>query len=186
MLTIAIDGDVFAAQRLHDKIGYHAPIIWMHPRTVCVEDTRNLYLHSMLSIIVKEQSLCAALTLIIAGARTNRVHISPILFTLRMHLGIAVDFRCRGLENFGTHALGQTEHIDCAMNRCLGGLNRVKLIVYWAGWTRQIENLIDFYKQRKRHIVAHHFKSRVAQKVGNICASPSEEIIHAQDIGSTV
>ena len=53
----------------------------------------------MLAPIIEEQRLCASLTLVIAGARSNRIDVAPVILRLRMNVRIAVDLRCRSLKD---------------------------------------------------------------------------------------
>src|SRR6516225_3929016 len=90
---VAEYGDIAAEQRLDDKIRDHAAVVGVHARAVGVEDPRDLDAQAMLAPVIKEQGFGAALTLIVAGSRASRVHMAPIIFALRVHIGIAVDFR---------------------------------------------------------------------------------------------
>ena len=53
----------------------------------------------------------------------------PVIFRLRMYLGVTVDLAGGGLEDLCLHPLGETQHINSAMHTGLGGLNRIMLIM---------------------------------------------------------
>ncbi len=72
------------------------------------------------------------------------------------------------------------------MDAGFGCLHWVGLIVNWAGWAGQIENFVDLHIERESDVVSQHFKPRVLDQVGDICASPCKEVVHAQDFMSIV
>ena len=78
----------------------------------------------MLAVVVKKQGLGAALALVVAGADANRVDPAPVAFHLRVHLGVAIDLRSRGLEDWHAQALDEVEQVDGAQHARLGGLDR--------------------------------------------------------------
>ena len=78
LATIAINGDVFARQRLNDEIADDTAIIRVHPRSVGVEDTRHPDIQIVLPFIVKEQSFSGSFPFIIATADADRIHIAKI------------------------------------------------------------------------------------------------------------
>ena len=99
LAAVAVDGDGLALQGLHDEIGDDAAVVGVHARAVGIEDARDLDLELVLAVIVEEQRLGAALALVIAGARADRVDVPPVVFRLRMHGRVAVDLAGRGLQD---------------------------------------------------------------------------------------
>ena len=63
----------------------------MHPRTVRVEQAHDLDREIVLTPVVEEQRLRSTLALVVARARANRIHVAPVVLSLRVHLRIAVD-----------------------------------------------------------------------------------------------
>src|SRR3989344_8062159 len=114
LLSIAVDGYIFAAQRLHDEVAYDSPVLWIHARAVGVKDAHNLDGHFVLSVVVEEQRFRAAFALVVATAGPYRIDIAPIAFGLRVDSRVAVNFARRGLQDFGTDTLGESEHVDGA------------------------------------------------------------------------
>src|SRR5262245_24699805 len=101
----------------------------MHARTVGVEDANDLHIHLVLAIVIKKQRFGAALAFVIAGTRTDWIYIAPITLSLRVDMGITVDFTGRGLKNARTQTLRQTKHVDGTMHAGLSRLNWVALIM---------------------------------------------------------
>ena len=180
LLAIAVDSDGFALQRLDDEIGDDAPVIGMHPRAIGVEDAHDLDVELVLTVIVEEQGLGAALAFIIAGTRANRVDVPPVAFGLRMDRGIAVDLRSRCLEDAGLHALGETKHVDRARDAGLGRLNRIELVVDRTCRAGEIVDLVDLDIERKADVVAHKLEARMTSEVIDVAFVTSEEVVDAQ------
>ena len=127
--ALAVERDGLAAKRLHDEIGNHAAVVGMHARPVGIEDPRDLDAQLVLAPIVEEQRLGAALAFVVAGARSDRIDVAPIILRLRMNMRVAVNLRRRRLQDLGLHALGQAQHIDGAVHADLRRLHRIELIV---------------------------------------------------------
>jgi hypothetical protein len=154
----------------------------MHPGTVGVEDSRDLDREAMLPMIIEEQGLRAALSFIIARPGADRIDVSPIRLGLRVNGWIAVDLARRSLQNAASKPFGEAEHVDCAMNRRLGRLNRIVLVVNWRSRTGEIVNLIALDVERKCHIVTHEFETRVRMKVLQIPLCASEQIVDTEHL----
>jgi hypothetical protein len=61
-------------------------------------------------------------------------------------------------------------------------INQFEFLMHWRSRARQIVYLVNFHIQRESDIVAHQFKIRVANQMGNICFTAGKEIIHTQNI----
>ena len=133
---------------------------------------RATLMRAVLAPIVEEQRLGAALAFVVAGARPDRIDVAAIILGLRMHLRIAVDFRGRGLQDFGAQPLRQSQHVDGAVDAGLGGLHRVVLVVDRGGGTGEIEDLVDFDIERKGHVVANQLEIVVVEQVIDIAPRP--------------
>ena len=138
----------------------------------------------MLAVIVEEQRLGATLALVVTGARSDRVDIAPIFLLLRMNVGVAIDLAGRGLKDLGLHALGQAQHVDCTVDRRLGCLDRISLIMDGRGWTGEVEYLVDFDIERERHVVTHQFETLVVDQVLDVAPRARVEIVDAENLAS--
>ena len=105
-----------------------------------------------------------------------------VIFSLRMNFGVAIDLAGRGLQNPRFDSLCQAQHVDGAVNAGLGCLHRVVLIVHGRCRAGEIENAVDLDIQRKGDVVAHQFKARITQKMGNVSFVAGEEVVYTQDI----
>jgi hypothetical protein len=180
--AVTIDRDVFALERLYDEIGNHPPIVRMHARTVSIKDPHDPDIDAVLTVIVEKQGLGAALALVVARPHTDGINVPPIRFRLRVYGGIAVNFTRAGLEYSSANAFGQTEAIDCAHHRRLGGLDGVILVVWWRSRSRQIVDLVDLVFKRIDHIVPDQFKVRVTEKMGHIGLTAGKKVIHTDNV----
>ena len=154
----------------------------MHARPVCVEDPRHLDLEPVLPVVVEEEGLGAALALVIAGARADGIDVAPVTFGLRMNFGIAVDLAGRSLKDLAFEALGQPQHVDRAMHRGLGRLDRVVLVMHRRSRAGQIVDLVDLHVEREGHVMAHEFEAGMVVQVIDVALVASEKVIETQHL----
>ena len=157
-------------QRLDDEVRHHAAVVGMHARAVGVEDARDLDAQLVLAVVVEEQRLGAALALVVAGARADRIDVAPVGLGLRMDRRVAVDLAGRGLEDPALQALGQAQHVDGAVHAGLGRLHRIVLVVDRRGRAGQVVDLVDLDIEREGHVVAHQLEARIADAGARCCA----------------
>mmetsp|Transcript_23727 Transcript_23727/g.67373 ORF Transcript_23727/g.67373 Transcript_23727/m.67373 type:complete len:366 (+) Transcript_23727:722-1819(+) len=81
--AVAVDGDILALDRLHDKVGHHAAVVRVHARPISVENPDDANVHIVLSVVVEEERLGSALAFVVAGAHANGVYVSPVRLGLR-------------------------------------------------------------------------------------------------------
>ena len=184
--AIAVDGDRLATQRLDDKVRHDAAIVAMHPRAVCVENSRDLDAQSVLAPIVEEQRLGTPLTLVVACPWAYRIYVAPIRFHLRVDVGIAVHFGCRCLKDLRVDTLGQSEHVDRAVHVHLRGLHRIILVVDWRSRTGEIEYSVDLDVEWKRDVVPQDLEARVGKKGSQVRARAGVKVVDAQDLVTLV
>ena len=95
---------------------------------------------------------------------------------------IAIDLTGGGLQDPGAGALGQSQHIDGAMDARLGRGNGVELIVDRRGRASKVVDFVNLHVKRERDIVAYQFKAWIAQVMRNVVPDAGIEIVKAQDI----
>ena len=133
-------------------------------------------------MIVEEQRLGAALALVIAGARTDRVDVAPIFLRLRVDVRIAIDLARRSLEDLALQPLGEAEHVDRAVHAGLGRLHGIVLVVDRRCRTGEIVDLVDLDIERHRDVVPHEFEARLAMQVVEVALGPGEQVVDAQHL----
>lgn len=136
----------------------------------------------MLAMVVKEKCLRATLAFIVTRPRASGINMAPVFFGLGMHFRVAVNFAGGCLENFRPNTFSKAKHVDSTVNRRLGRLYGIKLVMDGRCRAGQIVNLVAFYIKRESHIVAQEFKMGVIQKMGDIVFASGEKIIDAQYI----
>ena len=151
-----------------------------------VSATRLMDIDVVLTVIIHEERLGDALAFVIAAADADGVHVSPVIFGLRMHSRIAIDFARARLQDSGIDALGEAKHVDSAHDARLDGLYRIELVVDWTCGARQVENAVHFQKDRLGHVMADEFKVAVVTQMGNIRHSACKVIIQANDFVSII
>ena len=99
-----------------------------------------------------------------------------------MDYWITVDLAGRRLEDFAFEALCETQDVDRTMDRGLGGLHRIVLVMNRGCRAGEIVNLICLNIERKRYIVADEFKVAVVEQMLNVPLRSREEIVEAEDL----
>ena len=140
--AVSVNGQVLPAQRLHDKVAHHAPILGVHIRAVCIKNTDHLDLYAEFTVVIKAQCLGAALAFVITAADADGVHAAAVGFHLRMHLGVAIYLAGRKLQQCGIVFFCQLQHIQHAENAGFGGIGGAFLISRGAGRAGRIINLV--------------------------------------------
>lgn len=107
----------------------------------------------MLAMIIEEKRFRTSFALIVARSHTYGIDIAPVTFDLWVNGRIAIDFRCRSLEDLGFDSFGQAEHIDSAVYGSFRRLDRIKLIMDRRCRTGKVINLIDFYIKGETDVV---------------------------------
>src|SRR5437763_11370118 len=116
-------------QRLNNKIGDDASIVFEHAWTISVEDARDANVYFVLPVIVSHQRFREPLAFVVTGAQADRVDVAPVVFSLRVDQRIAVNFRSRSLKNAGAYTLGEPKHVDGAHYARLYCFHRIVLIM---------------------------------------------------------
>jgi hypothetical protein len=136
----------------------------------------------MLAPVVEEQRFSAALALVVAGARPDRIDPTPVFFGLRMHLGVAIDLGRGRLQDLGPDAFGQAEHVDGAVHRGLRRLHRIELVVNRTRRAGHVVDFVDLHVEREGHVVAHELEIAIVDQVTNVHPRPGEEIVEADHL----
>ena len=76
------------------------------------------------------QRLGAALALVVAGARADRIHVAPVLLPLRVFARIAVDLAGRRDQDPRVDLARHVEHVQRALHRGTDRANRIALVVH--------------------------------------------------------
>ena len=84
---VAVNGDGLAGQRLVYEVWQRPPVIQAHARTVGIEDAHDVGIHAMVAVIGHHHRFGKSLGFVVNAARTDRVHVSPITFRLRLMCG---------------------------------------------------------------------------------------------------
>ncbi len=99
-----------------------------------------------------------------------------------MDLRVAVDLAGRGLEDARAQPLGEAQHVDRAVHRRLGRLDRVVLVVDRRRRAGEVVDLVDLDVERKRHVVADELEARMVVQVLDVALGAGEEIVDAEHL----
>jgi len=128
LTAIAIHRERAPGKGLRKEIRHHSAIVRRHAGTISIEDTGNLHPRAPHPLKFNEQGFCTALTLVVAGARPNRVHIAVVILVLRMLLRIAIDFAGGRLQDSGVAGNRQLQQVVRAEHAGAQGENGIFLI----------------------------------------------------------
>lgn len=181
MTSRAIDGKGPALEGLHYEVRDDPSISGVHPRSIGVENSGDLDFLSHLPMVVEEEGLGAAFSLVVAGPQADGIDSAPIILSLGVDFWISVDFARRCLQDFAPQSLGQTKHVYGSVNGCLGGLHWIVLIMHRRGRAGQVVYFIYFDVKGKAYVVAHDLEAGVFEQVGYVQAGSGVEIIDAQN-----
>ena len=112
-------------QRAHAL--YHTAIVLRHARPKRVEDADDADVDTVLFLEGVAQCLPESLCLVVAGAGSDRVDVSPVVFGLWRHFRVAVDLRRGGKEDACADDLCKFEQVGCPDRVCLDGSDAVNL-----------------------------------------------------------
>ena len=183
--AVAVDRDVLVPQRLDDEVRDHPAVVGMHPGAVGVEDAGDLDPQPVLSPVVEEQRFGAALSLVVAGARPDRIDVAPIGFGLRVDRRIAVDLGRRGLQDARFDPLGEAQHVDRADDAGLRGLHGIVLVMDRGGGAGEVEDAVDLDEQRQADVVPHQFETRMPHQVADVPPRARVEVVDAEHLLAT-
>ena len=140
----------------------------------------------VLAVIVEEQRFGAALAFVVAGARADRVDVAPIFLGLRMRHRIAIDLAGRGLQDPAFQPLGEAEHVDRAVHRCLHRLDRVVLVMDRRSRTGEVVDLVDLDIEREADVVPQELEARVHVHMVEVALGRRKQIVDADHLMAVV
>ena len=137
-------------------------------------------------MVIHKERFGNALAFVIAAADANRVHVSPIIFCLRVYRRIAVDFTRRSLQNPGLHTFRHAEHVDRAHHARLDRLYRIELVMDRACGACQVKDAVHFQQNRFRHVVADKLEATVVTQVRDIRHAARKVVVKANHLVTVV
>ncbi len=180
---IAEDRDGLALQRLIHKRGHHAPVVKLHPRSVGIEDSRDVGADPVHPVVGHRERLGEAFAFVVAGARPDRVHVAPIGLGLRVLSRIAVALRSRRQQKPRVLAPRQFQQVPSAGRSGVEGLDRMRQVVLGTGRRGQVQHPVDGSVDFDglAHILLHEPESRMTSQVGDVLERPCQQIVKGDD-----
>lgn len=129
MITIYKGCYVLVYKGLDSEITDNLAIIWIHPWTICIEDSQSPYIDLVLPMIIKKESLSALFPLIIPESLYYPIDVNPLIFPLGMHRKITIYFTSRQLKDFGLKYFCKDLHVAGFRYASLEIFNRIVLII---------------------------------------------------------
>src|SRR5262249_38733109 len=93
LASIAIYCQVLTEQSLLHKVGHNATVVYLHARTVRVEDAHDPSVQIVIPAVGHRYSFCKTFCFVVDRTRADRIHMPPVRFALRMFQGISVTLR---------------------------------------------------------------------------------------------
>ena len=177
-----MNGERSVFNRLGDEIAQDMAIVSQHAGAVGAEDADDFYIDLVLAVVVHHQSFGHALSFVVTAPGADGVDIPPVVFGLRIDLGVAVDLGCGGQEDAGFDALGHAQHIQSPHDIDFGGFYRVELKMDGRSRAGHVIDLIDFEEDGQDNIVPDKFKAVVVQEMDNIRFLAGVKIIQTDDL----
>ena len=101
-----------------------------------------------------------------------------------MNRGVAIDFAGRRLEDLAAEPLSEPQHVNRSVDRGLGRLHWVVLVVDRRCRAGQIVDLVDLNIERKCYVMSYKFEVRQALKMRDIAFGAGEKVVDAKDFVS--
>ena len=95
------------------------------------------------TMIIEEHRLRAALALVVASTRPDRIDVTNVAFRLRVNLGVAINLAGGGLQHQRALLQRELERVVSAEHAGPQRSDRIPLVVARRSRTRQIVNAID-------------------------------------------
>src|SRR5207253_3865782 len=110
----------------------------------------------------------------------HRVHTPPVALRLRIHLGIAIDFRRGCQDKHRPFGLGHAQSVVGAESTHLERVDGMPEIVLWAGRTGEVQNRLEgtVHIERFGDVALDEMKRGVEEQVGDILLPASLEVVH--------
>jgi len=167
---------------LDDEVGDDASVVGVHSRAIGIEDPYDADVDVVGSVVIEEESFGAAFSFVVAGANSDGVDVSPVGFGLGMDVRFAVDFAGGGLEDFGSDAFGESEHVDGSHDGGFDGLDGVVLVMDGRGRAGEVVDFVDFERDGVYDVVADELEIGFGEEVCDIGFLAGEEVIEADEI----
>ena len=94
---------------------------------------------------------------------------------------IAVNFRCRCLQNARVNTLRHSEHVDHSHHARLHRLHGIILVMNGRCGTGEIVDLIDLEQDRLGHIMTDELELFIVEKMDDVLLSSGEKIVEANN-----
>src|SRR5262249_3659957 len=180
LAAFAEDRQRLAVQSLIDERRDHTAIVDSISFAIGVEDANDADINPVLAVVGHRHRLGEALSLVVYAAGAYWVDVAPVLFVLRVHQRVAVNFRGRSQNELRALGLRQTQSVVCAQRPDLQRLNRQLQVIYRTGRAGEMEHPIELadHVDVIADIVVDKFKFRVGAMVSDIGQIARHQIIH--------
>ena len=184
LLPLAVDRQRLAFERLHDEIGHYPAVADAHARPVGVKNAHDPRVETVKPMIRHGHRFGKSFGLVVNAARSDGIDVAPVLFTLRPHQRIAIDFRSRSEQICCAFGFGQAEGVVGAQGAHFQSRNRQLQII--DGTCRrgevqdEVQRFLDF--NIPANVVIDEAETGIFLKLADIFVGAGGIVIHAQDL----
>ena len=184
LLALTVERDRLAPKRLFHEVGEDPAVVQAHPRAVGVEDAHDPRLDAVIAMIGHRDGLGEPLGLVVAAPGPDGIDVAPVVFALRVNLGVAVDLGGAGEQEPRILGLGQPQRIMSAERPDLERRNGVSEVIDRARRTGEMEDVVDLAVDLDRlgDIVLDEPETGVLEQACDVSASAGQQIVHADDL----
>src|SRR5713101_4312041 len=181
-----VDGDRVAAHRLREEVRHDPAVPGPQPRSVRVEDARNLGVEPMQAVIGHGEGFRVALGLVVHRTGPDAVDVAPVGLRLRVHERVAVDLAGGRKKKPGVMLVREIERVACADRTDLERGDGMSEVLRRAGGTGEVQHevdglgsndVIDDIGDAIDHVTFDEHEAGISLEVREILAVPRQQII---------
>jgi hypothetical protein len=127
------------------------------------------------------QGFGEAFRFVVAGTLTDGVNMPPVTFWLRVHFGVAVNFRSGRQQKFRPMRLRQTQHVISAQRPNFQGVDGMSAVIFRAGRAGKMQDPIHSLGDEKgmSDVVLDESEAGMGLQVGDVLRPPREQTVQA-------
>ena len=138
----------------------------------------------MVALVSHRDRFGKALRFVVHPAGPHRIDVAPVALRLRVHQGIAVDFRGGGQQEPRAFGLRQAEGIVGAQRADLEGLNGKLEVIHRARRRGEMQHAVERAIELNElgDVVPHEAESRIGREMLEIPRRPGDEVVHSHHL----
>ena len=182
LAPIAVKGDWFTAQGLHDEIAHNATVIGQHAWAIGVEDAGDANLAAMHSLIVEAEGFSDAFAFVVTSSNAYRIHTAAVALGLRVHIRVAIHLTGRCQQKPRLNAASQTKHVVSTKEAGFCGLHRIGLILNRGSGAGEVPDAVNLKLYRFGDVMADELKAGVIPPLTHVGLATGEGVVETEHL----